>query len=474
MFKNIFKSFCINLDRYTKHQIKSPTFTNVRLDRYVSHKFNLPWNVLQKHFRKSDIFIVRGDKSEIKLKDPSEKLQLNDKVYISRVISKTDKVESNENHLTDNEKEILLDIFKKMNVFNSKDFIIIDKICNIATQGGTNIKFSIDTMLKLKDKDLKLVHRLDRSVTGLMLAGSDIGFVRKIGDDLKNSKVEKVYLTLCQDIPMYLKYMIKYNKINPSSFGLLRSCLSGHIRSNENGDRYIIEMGNNYQFVHLDSINVTKQHNSKISSQLADFEMFGKFKITHFVFYERNSKKYLTYNLDMLDNLNEKEREKFIANINLVVNDFNNESGSRNYECFTICLYELVSGRKHQIRKHMSRCFMTPIFNDEEYLFEKEDSKTTYKSFYDTFSDIYTNEESILSKFKIGDFMHSVLLHSIQLRLPLQVDQFKAKKTVVVKNEENSIVIKSHELPENFQLLFKIFDKKLIDYFIDENKIIKL
>ena len=52
------------------------------------------------------------------------------------------------------------------------------------------------------------------------------------------------------------------------------------------------------------------------------------------------------------------------------------------FECYSIVEYELVSGKKHQIRKHMTKCFFSPIFNDEEYMFDKESSPELYKLFF--------------------------------------------------------------------------------------------
>jgi 23S rRNA-/tRNA-specific pseudouridylate synthase len=449
MYTILFRTFC-NLERYTKHYIKSYNYIDVRLDRYISQKFNLSWNILQKHFRKNDIFIVRAGNSE-KLKNPSEKLQLNDSVYISHVISK---VAQKEVDFDDGDKKLLLDLYNRMNVFTCNDFIILDKMCNIASQGGSGLKFSIDSMVRLRNNNFKLVHRLDRYVTGLMVVGNDVGFVRRFGEDLKNSKVEKIYLNLCQDLPLYLKHMISQGKIHPSVSNIFKSCLSGIIRSNENCDRYIIEMTNGYYFVNLDNIAITKQLGKSI--QLDEFEMIGKFKITHFIYYDRNARRYYTYDIDKIYNMNEKERQGFNKFLDNVANSYKSEEKVNQYECFTLCYYELISGKKHQIRKQFGRCFMTPIFNDEEYLFDKELSTHTYNKFYEEFT--HNNEEDGLRKYKINNYMNSILLHSIQLSLPYRIENFKSRKSIQVNLDNNKTVIKLQDVPDNFKYLFKIFD----------------
>jgi 23S rRNA-/tRNA-specific pseudouridylate synthase len=465
MYKFLIRAFCT--ERYTKHKIKTQNFVDIRLDRYISAKFNLPWSVLQKHFRKNDFFVIRGEGAE-KLKDPGVKLQLNDSIYVSKVVNRVEKEETNDDNLNVEEKGLLRDLFNQMNVFNCKEFIILDKMCNIASQGGTGLKFSIDTMLRLHNKGLRLIHRLDRNVTGLMVVGNDINFVRKMGDDLKNSKVEKIYLALCQDFPLYLKHMISEKRIHPSNSNLFKSCLSGLIKSNENGDRYIIEMANNYNFVHLDNISITKTLSKSVQGN--EFDMIGKFKITHLIYFDKNTKKYYTYDLNMLDNLKENERERFLFNCEAIVDSYTNGS-TKHFECFTLCYYELISGKKHQIRKHMGRSFMTPIFNDEEYLFDKELSPQTYKRYYDEFSG--GDGQDLLKKYKINNFMHSILLHSLQLGLPYGIENYKAKKSIGVKQENNKTIIRSQEVPDNFKLLFKSFDIKLDDI-INNSQIIKL
>ena len=77
---------------------------------------------------------------------------------------------------------------------------------------NSNVSINSESINHNNNSDLKLIHRLDKNVTGLMIVGKDIDFVRKVGDDMKNSKIDKIYLTMTQNIPIYLKHIISQNK----------------------------------------------------------------------------------------------------------------------------------------------------------------------------------------------------------------------------------------------------------------------
>ncbi len=49
------------------------------------------------------------------------------------------------------------------------DFIILDKWTGIATQGGSKINISIDSIIKKISDKYNLVHRLDRETSGLLI-----------------------------------------------------------------------------------------------------------------------------------------------------------------------------------------------------------------------------------------------------------------------------------------------------------------
>ena len=257
-----------------------------------------------------------------------------------------------------------------MIIYISEDFLIINKIYNLSSQNGTNVKYSLDTMLQLyneKEKEnLKLVHRLDKSVTGLMVIGRNDKFVRSIGKDIKEFKLEKIYLCITQNIPYYLMNFLTSKIINISETKKTISFFSGKIKSNLDCDKYEIILKNRYKCEFNQSLKIIKpSKNSYSNNNLENFEMFGKFKISHLIFYDKNYNDFKSFDIDMLPYYDEETYfyfDQFFKNI---------ENNSKDYEVYSVIIYELDSGRKHQIRKHMSKCFLSPIFNDGKYMFDE-------------------------------------------------------------------------------------------------------
>jgi 23S rRNA pseudouridine955/2504/2580 synthase len=92
--------------------------------------------------------------------------------------------------------------FREMIIKETFDYVVINKPCGLASQGGSGVKESVDDYLKsyLKSRDHEfeghLVHRLDISVSGLMILGKTMEFTRNIGQMLKEGKVKKYYTAI--------------------------------------------------------------------------------------------------------------------------------------------------------------------------------------------------------------------------------------------------------------------------------------
>ena len=146
-----------------------------------------------------------------------------------------------------------MDLFHKSILYASNLFYIIDKQYNVASQRGSFLKFAFDDCLKLSNElnnenDLKLVHRLDRNVSGLMIVGNDIEFVRKIGEEMKSSNISKTYICISQNIPKYFKELVKEKRINPNRFQHFKDSLKGNIFSTESCNTFSILTDSGYLY----------------------------------------------------------------------------------------------------------------------------------------------------------------------------------------------------------------------------------
>jgi 23S rRNA pseudouridine955/2504/2580 synthase len=93
-------------------------------------------------------------------------------------------------------------------IFEHKDFLVINKPSGIATQGGTKIDFSIDSFLQLynqteADKQefcqvekLRLVHRLDKDTSGILLIAKNRKAADKITELFNKRQIKKTYIAL--------------------------------------------------------------------------------------------------------------------------------------------------------------------------------------------------------------------------------------------------------------------------------------
>jgi 23S rRNA pseudouridine955/2504/2580 synthase len=170
----------------------SPDDIGSRIEKFLA-KNALGFSLAQKLIRKKQI-LVNDQKVKI-----GYKLQENDQILIPNIqitpkISKKPQIS----------KENIAKITKNI-IFQDENIIAIDKPSGIATQGGSGIKFSIDDILPYlkfgNDQTPRLVHRLDKDTSGILLIARN----RQIADILlqkfKNKEINKTYLALISSIP---------------------------------------------------------------------------------------------------------------------------------------------------------------------------------------------------------------------------------------------------------------------------------
>ena len=170
------------------------TSDGLRIDKYLKDKLNLPFSLLHKEFRKKNILINN------KKVTGNHRLKKNDKVFLYREFKQyiNDDIE---------QKNIPFSLKKKLNdsiVFKDRNFLILNKWGGIASQGGSKVKISIDDLIKLlgsgNDKP-KLVHRLDKDTTGLLIIALNTESARYFHQILSNQKIKKTYYAIVTNKP---------------------------------------------------------------------------------------------------------------------------------------------------------------------------------------------------------------------------------------------------------------------------------
>ena len=179
---------------------------NIRIDRWLRRKFSkLPQSFFEKKLRKG---LIRLNKKIIKANtkvlsgDWVEIRDFDKSIYAKKIINKNIKL-----------SKTIIAKFKNSIIFENEDYMIINKWKGIATQGGSNIVYSIDEIIKNLSPKISLVHRLDKETSGALLISKNYKTSRFFGNLFKEKKINKIYLAVCNKCPREKSGIIKL-KIN--------------------------------------------------------------------------------------------------------------------------------------------------------------------------------------------------------------------------------------------------------------------
>lgn len=161
----------------------------LRADKIVANVFGeVSYTFLQKIFRMKRVK-VNGKHAKA-----SDHLNKDDviKIFASKD-SPTDLKKTN-NAEFKNQK--LAKEFKQLIIFENEDLIAINKPTNLAVQMGSKVKISVETMMKSYRNDLKLVHRIDKDTSGILLIAKGRLAAQKLTRLFRENKIHKTYLAI--------------------------------------------------------------------------------------------------------------------------------------------------------------------------------------------------------------------------------------------------------------------------------------
>ena len=98
---------------------------------------------------------------------------------------------------------------KKLIIYEDDDVIAINKPPGLAVQGGTGLKENLDDMLaglaRQGQSKPKLVHRLDRDTSGVLLLARNAFAASKLTEAFRQRATEKIYWALTVGVPKPVK-----------------------------------------------------------------------------------------------------------------------------------------------------------------------------------------------------------------------------------------------------------------------------
>ena len=173
----------------------------LRLDRWFHRNIPfMPFTIVAKLVRKGQ---VRVDGKRAKI---NSRISFNQKIRTP--IIKFEKQEKQSAIVPHNFNTIKEEILKSI-IFEDEHLIILNKPYNFCVQDGINVKVSIDRIFKLAGIQAKIVHRIDKETTGLLLLAKSAYAAAEISKLLRERKITKVYLAILCGAPNKSKGIIE-------------------------------------------------------------------------------------------------------------------------------------------------------------------------------------------------------------------------------------------------------------------------
>ncbi|MDR2464053.1 MAG: RluA family pseudouridine synthase [Holosporales bacterium] len=154
-----------------------------RLDRWLKRKYEgCTHGVIEKSIRNrlirvngmkttSGVKLVAGDKISVEVRLHERLQELSTNVPLKNVDYSLD--------------DLIID--------ETPEFLIINKPAGLNVQGGKNVEMNVDEWLKTKSTEYRLVHRIDRATSGLLLIAKTLSSAVYLTKLFRERKIKKTY-----------------------------------------------------------------------------------------------------------------------------------------------------------------------------------------------------------------------------------------------------------------------------------------
>ena len=167
-----------------------------RLDRWLKKRApEIPYALIQKLIRVGAVKIN------------GKKAKTDTRVYEGQTI-RVPTVEDRGTDAPKKQKPLTQDdetLIKSMVIYDDGDIFALNKPGNIASQGGGGVEKHIDGLLELmadkKGRRPRLIHRLDRDTSGVLLCARTSESVRQLGFAFRDRNAQKIYWAIVMPAP---------------------------------------------------------------------------------------------------------------------------------------------------------------------------------------------------------------------------------------------------------------------------------
>ena len=172
-----------------------------RIDKFLRDKFEILQSKICVLSKQKKILVNNESVSF------NYRIKKNDKIEVLDELKLKSKKKTKDN--TQLPREMVFKI-KNSIIYEDENIIAINKPYGLSVQGGSNVKYSLEDFFKvLSDKKLRIVHRIDKDTSGILLLAKNIDTALKLTEMFKKREIHKKYLAVLSGIPLKKSGTIK-------------------------------------------------------------------------------------------------------------------------------------------------------------------------------------------------------------------------------------------------------------------------
>ena len=244
----------------------------IRLDRYLRTIDPLLTQGLLEQYLRKKLILVNDAKATTNLR-----ISNGDRILISPIIADKIQPRGQDIKTSPSIEALAKKLLGEYLLYDHPSFLAINKPSGLATQGGSKINLSIDdalSFLRGEGMDLKLVHRLDKDTSGVLLIAKGREMSDKFMHAFKKHKVQKTYMAILSGVPKKDRGQIKSYLIKERDFEV--SSYDHEVEGSKEAitDYEVIEKSNGHALVMFKPL-TGRMHQLRVHSRLMGCPIVG-------------------------------------------------------------------------------------------------------------------------------------------------------------------------------------------------------
>ncbi|QEK39222.1 pseudouridine synthase family protein [Candidatus Nesciobacter abundans] len=332
---------------------------------FREHFINMQFGDLQKNIRLKNIRLTNRKTTQDSILSREDSIEIWDQIVKKHRTGKDDlKTTANNTvihqkteHIINKPSQLKNTNLDKLIMFKSKDFCVIDKPYGICTQGQNPSIYSI--LKEALPEHPYIVHRLDKNTTGTLLVGLNREFANHCRENI--SSFTKKYITIIPTAYSDNQFSIRENtghKIDVEIEPI-------HAKSGKSSkpNKHITPNLHTLSNLDINKYYLIKSDNSALLTKIKIVRKFTE-------------KTYISKKNQQNDKGESNKNNKYtkdIKEIHIAIdspsnrkNGFSKHLGKHFNAEFAVLEIELITGKKHQIRRHLS-ALGHPVLGDSKY-----------------------------------------------------------------------------------------------------------